>query len=194
MISDFNPDFRPLGRSVWRELFGNDRPVAIEIGPGVGEFLAYIAARQPDWNFFAIEQLRSRTDIIQRRIDDHGLSNARVLCAPAECVFAMLPEGCVDRVHIQFPDPWWKRRHHRRRLMTPSLVAQLRRALGVGGTVEFLTDVEEYFHLSFAALTADPGLEHIGTPELPITTSFSRKAAVRGWQVYASSHRKRSPA
>lgn len=194
MTIEFNPDFRPLDPSIWKILFGNERQVAVEIGPGAGEFLAYIATRQPDWNFFAIEQLRSRTAIVQRRIDDHGLSNARVLCAPAECVLALLPEGCVDRFHIQFPDPWWKRRHHRRRLMKPALVAQLHRALRVGGTIEFLTDVEEYFRLSFAALTANPGLEHIGIPELPITTSFSRKAAVRGWNVYASSHRKRAAA
>jgi len=183
-------DSNPLRPDFWVDIFANDHPVAIEIGPGFGEFLEFIATRQPDWNFFAVEHLSSRTRVIQRRIDAGNITNARALCAQAECVLAVLPDACVDRFHIQFPDPWWKRRHHRRRLMTASLVAQLRRTLRPGATIEFITDVEEYFRLAFALLEADPGLSHIGIPELPTTTSFSRKAEARGWQVFASTHRK----
>ncbi len=191
MSEIIRPDFTPLSASLWSGIFGNERPVAVEIGPGEGEFLEFAARREPNWNFFAVEHLASRTRIVQRRIDESKLANARVLCASAECVLTLLPDACVDRFHIQFPDPWWKRRHHRRRLMKPALVAQLRRTLRPGATIEFITDVEEYFHLSIVALDGDSGLVAIDkAPDLPTTTSFSRKAAARGWKYYASTHRR----
>lgn len=180
-----------LSGDFWPAVFANDNPVAIEIGPGLGEFLETIALREPNWNFFAVERSHSHARTIQQRIDRKQLSNARVIRCEAEFVLALLPDNCVDGYYIQFPDPWWKRRHHRRRLMTPAVVSQLHRTLRPGRCIEFITDVEEYFALAFGALDAEPGLEHIPTdPDLLTATSFSRKAAARGWKLSASTHRK----
>lgn len=192
MTTIIRPDWESLPHSYWAQIFGNDRPVAVEIGPGLGEFLEFIANQRPDWNFFAIERSRTRAAAVQRRIDSARLENARVLPAPAECVLAILPESSVDRFYIQFPDPWWKRRHKRRRLMTPALATQLRRALRPDAVIEFITDVEEYYGVARAALQSEPGLEEISTdPKLQTATSFSRKATKRGWNLHAATYRKR---
>ncbi len=191
MKQPFRPEWSRLPDSVWTEIFGNDRPVAIEIGPGLGEFLEVIARREPGWNYYAIERSRTRTLAVQNRIDRAGLINTRVLAAHAECVLSILPDESVDRFYIQFPDPWWKRRHQRRRLMTPELVSMLRRVLRTGAVIEFITDVEEYFGVAQKALQSDPGIEEVPTnPELVTATSFSRKAAKRGWKLHTATYRK----
>ncbi len=193
MTPPLDPDWKELPESFWFEIFANRAPVAIEIGPGLGEFLEVIASREPGWNFFAVEQSRTRARAVQARIDRAQLGNARVLAAPAECVLAILPDQSVDRFYIQFPDPWWKRRHKRRRLMTAELVAELTRVLRTGSIVEFITDVQEYFTVAHAVLAAEPGLEEVPTnPELVTATSFSRKADQRGWQLHAATFRKRA--
>lgn len=191
MNERFAPDWDRLPDNFWELLFGDRNPVDVEIGPGLGEFLVAIASRQPQRNFFAVERAASRVRHVQQRIDRQGLTNARILCAEAECVLAMFPAACVERFYIQFPDPWWKRRHHRRRLVNPVFVAELRRVLRPGGTIELVTDVEEYFALAQAALRADPGLEEIPADlDVLTATSFSRKATARGWRLSAATHRK----
>ncbi len=187
----FRPNWSALPETYWTEIFGDDRPVAVEIGPGLGEFLEFVAKHQPDWNFFAVERSRARAATVRRRIDAARLTNARVLSAPAECVLAILRDSSVDRFYIQFPDPWWKRRHKRRRLMTPQLATQLCRVLRPGGAIEFITDVEEYYDVGRAALRSERRLIEISTdPELQTATSFARKAIKRGWKLHAATYRK----
>lgn len=181
----------PLPDDCWRQLFGNDRPIAVEIGPGRGEFLADAARRVPDWNFFAIEHSASRTGEVARRLHRLGVANARVLCADATCLLALVPERSVDAFYVLFPDPWWKRRHHKRRLMTPPFVATLRRALRVGGTLELMTDVAEYFELAVDALGSDPGLRPLAdVAPRALQTSFARKAANRGAVIHRAIYRR----
>ena len=191
-MSVYDPNWKPLAVDFWADVFGNTNPVAVEVGPGLGEFLEAIATRERDWNFFAVEHAGARAKAVQERIDKHGLTNARIIRTEAELVLHFLPDCCVDRFYIQFPDPWWKRRHHRRRLMTPEFVAELRRTLRPGAEIEFITDVTEYFELAQEALRAEPGLEEIPVePALLAATSFSRKAAQRGWKLSTATHRKR---
>jgi tRNA (guanine-N7-)-methyltransferase len=194
MTIPFRVDCRPLPASFWTQIFHDPHPVAIEIGPGLGEFLEVIARRQPDWNFYAIERAPSRARAVQMRIDSAGLGNARVVCAAAEFALALMPSACVGRVYVQFPDPWWKRRHHRRRLVTPAFVGSVHRVLRTGASVEFVTDVAEYFARTREILDAHPGLERIETEhELLTATSFSHKADLRGWKIHAASYRKLPP-
>jgi tRNA (guanine-N7-)-methyltransferase len=130
--------------------------------------------------------------LVAARLDAAGLANARVLQGDATCVVALLPDACVSAYHVLFPDPWWKRRHHRRRFWTATVVAHLRRTLVAGGTIELVTDVEEYFRGAKCLLDAEPGLEVVcagEAPEKPPTT-FARKAALRRVVVYQSIHRR----
>jgi tRNA (guanine-N7-)-methyltransferase len=187
-------DLAPLRPDFWQEIFGNANPIAVEIGPGLGEFLITAAVRRRDRNFFAIERSSSRAAHIEQRLLDKRLTNARVLRGDATCVLTILPDACVGTYYVQFPDPWWKRRHYRRRLMTGSFVAELRRTLRPGGTIELITDVEEYYELAVAALDADTGLELLSTDlDLMTATSFSRKAHQRGWHLRACIYLKPTP-
>jgi len=175
----------------WRQIFGNDRPVAVEIGPGRGEFLLASASRDPGRNYYAIEHSAARARALAAKLAASGLNNARVVAGDAPCLVASVPEACVAACYVLFPDPWWKRRHHKRRLWTPPFVAVLRRALAPGGTIELVTDVADYFAAAQRHLNADPQLEvvTVGHPA-GLETSFARKAVRRGALLYRSVHRR----
>lgn len=180
--------------SLWTAVFGNDHPVHIEIGPGRGEFLVQSAHGDPHHNYFAIERSRGRTRDIERRLDKRPeLRNARVVNGDAACVLALLPDASVAAYAVLFPDPWWKIRHHRRRLITREFVATMRRTLVPGGTIELATDVAGYFEVAQDCLNADPGLELLesGIADAP-STSFSRKAQRQGTPIHRSVHRRRT--
>jgi tRNA (guanine-N7-)-methyltransferase len=181
-------DLLPLPPDCWRQIFSNDRPVAIEIGPGRGEFLLASARADPQRNFFAIERSASRTHEITARLRKSGVENVRVICGDAVCLTALLPAASVAAFYVLFPDPWWKRRHKKRQLWTPRFAASIRRALTPGGTVELITDVPDYFELAqrclegagFAVVTIDHAVE--------ARTSFARKARARGVALHRSVH------
>jgi tRNA (guanine-N7-)-methyltransferase len=181
-----------LPLDLWQGIFGNGRPVAVEIGPGRGDFLVASARSEPESNFFAIERSGSRALRLRQRVDARGLGNVRVLQADATCVLELLPDACVERYHVQFPDPWWKKRHARRRLWTPAFVSLLRRTLRPGGSIELVTDVGDYFAFAQTLLDAQAGLqrESAGPTEIA-ATSFARKALARGDTLYRSEHRRR---
>lgn len=174
------------------QLFGNTRPVAIEVGPGRGEFLRAIAPRRPEWNFFAIEISATRTAHIARGIADDGLTNARVVWADATCLLPALPAGCAATVYVQFPDPWWKRRHFKRRIWTPALASAIAHVLAPEAEVEFLTDVEETFALGVRLLDQVAELENVARGEIDRhDTDFARKALRRGGKLYRAAYRRR---
>lgn len=173
----------------WRGIFGNDRPVSIEIGPGRGEFLLAATRADPMRNFMGIEFSSSRARLTQAYLKN--CPNIRLLHGNAACLLSLFPDACVDAYHIQFPDPWWKRRHHRRRLLTSSFVATLARTLAEGGTIELLTDVAEYFDLAQRHLANDARLRcETSGPWAIATTSFARKAHAQGRDIYRSIHRR----
>lgn len=183
-------DLQPLPPDCWRQIFSNDRPVAVEIGPGRGEFLLASARADPQRNFFAIEHSASRTGEITARLGKSGVENVRVICGDAVCLIELLPEASVAAFYVLFPDPWWKRRHKKRLLWTPRFAAGVRRALARGGTVELITDVPDYFELAQSRLEG-AGLEvvTIGHPA-EVQTSFARKAQARGVALHRSLHRR----
>jgi tRNA (guanine-N7-)-methyltransferase len=187
-------DNSPLARDLWAGIFPNPNPVWVEVGPGRGEFLIAVARQNRERNFFAIERSSSRAESIERRIERNAIDNARVLNADASCVLRLLPAASVAGYFVQFPDPWWKRRHGRRRLWTRGFVAALSRTLVGGATIEMVTDVEEYFSVAQSHLGAEPALECVvsGRAEYG-ATSFARKALARGDAIYRSVHRRRAP-
>lgn len=135
---------QPLAlRALFRE---EHAPLEVDLGCGDGSLLAALAAQRPDRNFLGIEQMIGRVRSSCRRIDRLGLTNARIMRAEvATTVRLLLPRGSVDVFHLMFPDPWPKRRHHRRRLFTREFLEPLGAALKPHGLVHIATDQRDYF-------------------------------------------------
>jgi len=171
----------------WERIFGNSRPVEIEIGPGTGTFILPAARARSQINFYGLEQSRGRASRLQSAIETQGIRNALVINADAACIVATLtPAESVAAYHIYFPDPWWKLRHHRRRLFTPSFAAALARTLVAGGRLYIATDVDEVLHLALGALACCGTFvrdEHNRSPRLGLT-AFERKGIARGGVIH----------
>lgn len=167
----------------WREIFGNDRPAEVEIGPGTGTFILAAARQFPQVNYFGIENSSSRAFHLGKAVTSRGLGNARVINADATCIVpTFIPPGSVAAYHIYFPDPWWKRRHHRRRLFTLEFVTALARSLAPGAPLHVATDVDDVFELIEQTVRAAGGFarDHgARSPRLELT-AFERKGLARG--------------
>ena len=170
----------------WRDLFGNDSPVEIEIGPERGTFLLAISAVHSQTNFVGIERSSVRCRRIASRLAEEPRDNVRVVCGDAACVVAAcVPSASVAAYHIYFPDPWWKRKHHRRRLLTPEFARELERTLVPGGAIYVVTDVEElytYVCRSLASVATFRPAESL--PARPVRTAFEEKALSLGRRLF----------
>ncbi len=177
-----------LARVPWTAVFGNDRPVEIEIGPGRGEVLFAAATTTPTTNFFALEHRLGAAAALARRAAALALHNVRVLGADARVVIARLvPDASVTTVHIYFPDPWPKTRHHRRRLITPDLARHLLRTLVPGGSVHLATDLPHLLATCSRSLIG-AGLVRLDdalAPEGRPVTVYERRYARTGGTHYA---------
>jgi tRNA (guanine-N7-)-methyltransferase len=179
MAAVSSPDMSAL----WRAVFGNERRVEVEVGPGTGTFLLTAAARDPLSNFFGIEHSHSRAARLAAAVAEAGVHNARVIAADASCVIAsLIPPHSVAAYHIYFPDPWWKRRHHRRRLFTPALAEALAHTLAEDGRIHVATDVPDVFTLALQTLGDRIELARESASRRPrlATTVFERKGLARG--------------
>ncbi len=183
MLSNHTSPYSFRISEFWSEIFGNTKAVEVEIGSGTGIFLLAAAASRPDTNFLAIEKSKSRAYALAEVVRKRALNNAIVLHADATCVVeSMLPPQSVQAFHIYFPDPWWKRRHERRRIFTPEFVDAIASALRSGGYVYVATDVDSVFTLMRESLRACASLREDSSkpsPRLTITT-FERKGLSRG--------------
>lgn len=180
----------------WRTIFGSDHPVEVEIGPGTGSFMLAAAQSSADANFFGVERSRNRATRLQSTVDACGLSNARVIAADAFCVVStLIPGETVSAFHIYFPDPWWKRRHHRRRLFTPAFAAALVRTLAPHGRIYVATDVDEVFTMMLHTLRPVASLSQDGVARCvrATVTNFERKGMARGATIRDATFVKREP-
>ena len=176
----------------WRELFGNANSVEIEVGTGKGLFLLHAAMSRPETNFFGIEIVRKYQLYAATRYAIRNLPNVKTACADAKVVLRdFVAAGSVSAVHVYFPDPWWKKRHHRRRVFTPEFAAQCQRVLRPGGRLHVATDVEDYFGLMTQAVRGNTQLEPLPPPEpgepahdMDYLTNYERKARTQGKAVY----------
>jgi tRNA (guanine-N7-)-methyltransferase len=125
--------------------FGRHAPVILEIGFGMGEATAHIAALMPGTNFLCCEVHEPGVGALLKRIGEQGLQNIRIVQHDAvEVLRQMLVPACLDGIHVFFPDPWHKLRHHKRRLIQPALVALLASRLKPHGYLHCATDWEPY--------------------------------------------------
>lgn len=188
------PAFTPAPLLDWQDLFGNDHPVEIEVGFGKGTFLVYAASQSPERNFFGVEIEPKYHFYVASRLVRRELRNARACCADAKALFAeSVPDASVDVVHVYFPDPWWKRRHWKRRLFTPDFAESCAQVIRPGGELSLATDVEEYFQMMIGIVDAMEEFERIDAGELApeVRTNFERKALERGGAVHRTRYRRR---
>jgi tRNA (guanine-N7-)-methyltransferase len=128
------------------DIFGNDHPLEIDLGCGDGSFLIEMAQHYPERNFLGVERLLGRVRGVCKRIQELGLTNARVLRLESQYTLEYLLEPrSVFRLHLLCPDPWPKARHHKRRLVQQEFLQILQKALSPGGEFLFKTDHPEYF-------------------------------------------------
>jgi len=142
-------------------LFGRRAPLVLEIGSGMGETTVAIAKARPDTNFIAIEVHLPGVGALLKRIDAETLANLRVIRHDAAQVLVhMIAEGSLAGVHLFFPDPWPKKRHHKRRLLQPAFAALIARKLAPGGILHAATDWPDYAEHMLSVLLGEPLLEN----------------------------------
>lgn len=138
------------------EVFGRRAPVVLEIGFGMGETTAAIAVAQPDTDFLGVEVHGPGVGALLARLRAQSLTNVRVIRHDAvEVVTRMLAPESLAGIHVFFPDPWPKKRHHKRRLLQPGFVHLLAQRLAADGYLHVATDWEDYAHAILATLTAE---------------------------------------
>jgi tRNA (guanine-N7-)-methyltransferase len=143
-------------------VFGNEHPVTLEIGFGMGSATALIAADNPDKNYLGVEVHRPGIGRLLWEIENNSIANIRIIEADAADVLkTMIPAASLAAFHIFFPDPWPKKRHHKRRLVTRPFTSLLAEKLRPGGYVYMVTDWEEYGDWALAELSATEGLRNV---------------------------------
>lgn len=163
-------------RVPWETVFGNHRPTEVEIGCGIGRFLVAAARSAPSRNFMGLERAPGLAAAAQAAIRDAGIANARALCGDARCVVSFLvPDDSVTAYHIYFPDPWWKRRHHKRRFLTPAFCAALTRTLAPRGLVHLASDIPHLVD-AFGTRLSAAGLHAVTSLQGPVPpTCFAHR-------------------
>lgn len=171
-------------------IFGRTAPKVLEIGFGMGTATAQIANSHPDQDYLGIEVHAPGVGNLLKLIEQAGLSNLRVIKHDAvEVLRDMIPEGSLDKVHIFFPDPWPKKRHHKRRLIQPELVSLVVGKLKPGGLVHLATDWQEYAEWMLERLRAEPLLhntaeDYAPKPDYRPETKFERRGIDLGHGVW----------
>lgn len=133
------------------------REVWLEIGFGGGEHMAVQAAGRPDVLFLGAEPFLNGVASALRHVDERALGNVRIHDGDGRDLMARLPEACLDRIFVLFPDPWQKARHHKRRLVGPAFAADAARLLRPGGRLRLATDWADYANQMLQVLLAEPG-------------------------------------
>jgi tRNA (guanine-N7-)-methyltransferase len=155
------PDERPD----WPAIFGNDHPLMLEIGFGNGKFLIDMAAREPGNNFIGLDFYHRGIRKVAQRIEKLQMAHVRIVYGDArEKIPFIFNAGELAGVYINFPDPWPKKRHIKRRLIKPAFVSVLAEKLTPGGTLRLATDSEPYAHEMLDYLETDPAFRNNSGP------------------------------
>ncbi len=177
--------------------FGRSAPRVLEIGFGMGETTAAIAQTRPDDDFLAVDVHSPGVGSLLRRIAELGLTNVRIIQHDAvELVAAMIPHASLAGIHVFFPDPWPKKRHHKRRLLKPEFVRELALRLAPNGYLHVATDWETYAHEILETLSAEPLLANTADgfaprPAYRPLTKFEARGLALGHRVWDLCFRRR---
>jgi tRNA (guanine-N7-)-methyltransferase len=182
----------------WQAIFGNDQPIALEIGCGIGDFIALTAEERPNTNFIAIDFYNKGCYKTCRRIDVRSLKNVRVLREEArQFILERIPKGSLTAVYINCPDPWPKKKHRKRRLVNRPFMEFLHEYLAPDGDFFFATDFDDY-GIDVAGMMASlEGFENIQAPDLfrhemegYHLSKYMRKFMAEGKKIYFVHYRK----
>jgi tRNA (guanine-N7-)-methyltransferase len=177
--------------------FGRAAPKLLEIGFGMGETTAVIAAAHPEIDYLCVEVHTPGVGSLLNRVEALGLRNVRVIQHDAvEVLERMLPPASLDGAHIFFPDPWPKKRHHKRRLIQPAFVALLASRMKSGAYLHVATDWGDYAEQILAVMSAEAALENVAQgfsarPETRPETKFERRGVALGHRVWDVVFRRR---
>ena len=191
-VEDLEAPFDP------QSLFETEQDLEIEVGSGKGLFVLSESGRVPDRNFLGNEIARKYCRFAAYRLSQEGRSNAKMLSGDGLRLFReFLPDCCAVAVHVYFPDPWWKSKHRRRRVMRQPLIEDIQRVLKPGGIFHFWTDVEEYFEetIGFMKRYSDlSGPHHVEEPpathDMDYRTHFERRMRKNDHPIYRSQYHK----
>jgi tRNA (guanine-N7-)-methyltransferase len=180
-------------------LFGRVAPRWVEVGFGSGELIGSLAAANPAIDYLGIEVHRSGIGRLLLQAERLGLTNLRVICQDAVEVFSRrVADGSLAAVLVFFPDPWHKKRHHKRRLIEPDFVATVARKLHPGGLLRLATDWQAYAEQMLTVCNAEAQLASLSTdgtyvprPEFRPPTRFERRGARLGHGVWDLAYLKR---
>ncbi|MFC0214509.1 tRNA (guanosine(46)-N7)-methyltransferase TrmB [Paenibacillus chartarius] len=183
----------------WHERFGNNNPIHVELGMGKGQFITQLSAQNPDINYIGIDMFdqllhRASDKAIKARIE-HGrpeLNNLAIVLFNIEYLEDVFADNELERVYLNFSDPWPKKRHHRRRLTHPNFLRKYMRMLNSNGDIHFKTDSEELFEFSLNSFS-DVGLRmrnitlslhREGNPSFNVMTEYEGKFVEQGKPIY----------
>jgi tRNA (guanine-N7-)-methyltransferase len=180
-------------------VFGRRAPVVLEIGFGMGDATAQIAALKPDTDFIGVEVHTPGVGALLKRIGEQALANLRIVQHDAvEVLEQMIPPASLAGVHVFFPDPWHKKKHNKRRLIQPAFVARLATRLAPGGYLHCATDWQPYAEQMLEVLGAEPALQNTAAgyaprPDYRPLTKFEQRGLKLGHGVWDLVFRRASP-
>ena len=180
-----------IGAGFWRRIFGRDGPLAIETCFGNGAALADLAKSHPTWNCLGVDVYRPGFGALMLACERDEIDNVCIADAEVLGLLRRLEPGTVHRLSALFPDPWPKKRHHKRRLVNADFAAAVAASLEVDGTLHLATDWEDYAAQMLEVLNAEPSLEGgvVSRAERPVTP-FEAKGLASGRRVLDLAYRR----
>ncbi|MDO4584272.1 MAG: tRNA (guanosine(46)-N7)-methyltransferase TrmB [Planctomycetia bacterium] len=166
-----------------------DAPLEVEVGSGKGHFLLAAAQAHPNHNYLGIEVAHKYAAFCAAKLIKENVANAAMISGDAVALFQRFAENSLAAVHVYFPDPWWKKRHRKRRVMRMELIRRVESCLIPGGKLHFWTDVEEYFQTTLEMMAAESILQGPWEPEVEENawrTHFERRTLEEGRPVFRS--------
>jgi tRNA (guanine-N7-)-methyltransferase len=181
-----------------QSFFVRPAPLEIEMGSGKGLFLLNASLAHPERNYLGVELARNYAAYSAARLKRHEVTNGFMISGDGLRFFhELLPDACAAAVHVYFPDPWWKKRHHKRRVMNEPFVRDIERVLVPGGSLHFWTDVLDYFEMALPVIAAETKLvgplsvaEQTPAHDMDYRTNFERRKRIDGLPIYRSEFRK----